>query len=212
MTPSSCPAATAPRPRALLGWSACAVRLSPAHLPAFNSGGQPPLADPRLFGTDGSGTALDDAVATLGSFDGKSTTVTAFGFLSMGDNGSINFNLTAAGSTAQAPAEEADLLLVALRHLLHLGAASVEHALARAQIEALLPRVRRVVTVAQEVAQRCGADVVGTQAGGIPPGGRRPPAAGSARVRRPAWPRIPRARAPPSSSRAGPGRRAVQWR
>lgn len=66
----------------------------------FNPGGQRPPADPRLFGTDGSGTAVDDTVATLGNFDGESTTVTPFGFLSMGDNGSINFNLTAAVSTA----------------------------------------------------------------------------------------------------------------
>ena len=49
----------------------------------FNPGGQRPPADPRLFGTNGSGTAVDDAIATLGSFDGESTTVTPFGFLSM---------------------------------------------------------------------------------------------------------------------------------
>ena len=66
----------------------------------FNPGGQRPPADPRLFGTDGSGTAVDDAVATLGSFDGESSTATPFGFLSMGDLGSINFNLSAAVSTA----------------------------------------------------------------------------------------------------------------
>jgi len=66
----------------------------------FSPGAQRLPADPKLFGTDGSGLAVDDAVATLGSFDGESTTVTPFGFLSMGDNGSINFNLTAAVSTA----------------------------------------------------------------------------------------------------------------
>lgn len=66
----------------------------------FNPGAQRLPADPKLFGTDASGLAVDDLVATLGSFDGNSTTVTPFGFLSMGDNGSINFNLTAALSTA----------------------------------------------------------------------------------------------------------------
>ncbi|MCY7316862.1 MAG: PEP-CTERM sorting domain-containing protein [Rubrivivax sp.] len=66
----------------------------------FIPGSQRPPTDPRLFGTDGSGNAVNNAVATLGSFDGESTTVTPFGFLSMGDNGSINFNLTAAVSTA----------------------------------------------------------------------------------------------------------------
>lgn len=67
---------------------------------SFNPGAQRLPADPKLFGTDGSGAAVDDAVATLGSFDGESTTLTPFGFLSMGDNGTINFNLTAAVSTA----------------------------------------------------------------------------------------------------------------
>lgn len=66
----------------------------------FTPGAQRLPADPKLFGTDGSGAAVDDAVATLGSFDGESTTLTPFGFLSMGDNGTINFNLTAAVSTA----------------------------------------------------------------------------------------------------------------
>ena len=62
----------------------------------FAPGAQRTPADPRLFGTDGTGAAVDDSVATLGAFDGESTTVTPFGFLSMGDNGSISFNLTAA--------------------------------------------------------------------------------------------------------------------
>jgi PEP-CTERM motif len=64
-------------------------------------GAQRPLADPRLFGTGPTGLTVDDGVATLGAFDGEATTAIpgAFGFLSMGDNGSINFNLTAAVST-----------------------------------------------------------------------------------------------------------------
>ena len=66
----------------------------------FSPGAQRLPADPRLFGTDASGLAVDNTVATLGSFDGESSTVTPFGFLSLGDNGTINFNLTAAVSTA----------------------------------------------------------------------------------------------------------------
>ena len=66
----------------------------------FNPGVQRLPADPRLFDTNSFGTAVDNAVATLGSFDGESTTITPFGFLSMGDNGTINFNLTTAVSTA----------------------------------------------------------------------------------------------------------------
>ena len=66
----------------------------------FTPGVQRLPVDPKLFGTGVSGTTVDDAVATLGSFDGESSTVTPFGFLSMGDNGSLNFNLTAAVSTA----------------------------------------------------------------------------------------------------------------
>ncbi len=67
---------------------------------SFNPGLQRLPADPKLFGTDGSGAAVNNAVATLGNFDGESTTVAPFGFLSMGDNGAITFNLTAAVSTA----------------------------------------------------------------------------------------------------------------
>ncbi|HEY8878572.1 MAG TPA: PEP-CTERM sorting domain-containing protein [Roseateles sp.] len=67
---------------------------------AFTAGVQRAPADPKLFGTDASGTAVDDAVATLGLFDGESIAGPgAFGFLSMGDNGIIDFNLTAATST-----------------------------------------------------------------------------------------------------------------
>lgn len=66
----------------------------------FTPGTQRPPADAKLFGTNGAGTAVDNLVATLGQFDAESSTVTPFGFLSMGDNGSIAFNLSAALSTA----------------------------------------------------------------------------------------------------------------
>ena len=66
----------------------------------FAPGAQRAPADPRLFGTTGTGLAVDDSIAMLGSFDGENSTVTPFGFLSMGDNGVISFNLTAAVSTA----------------------------------------------------------------------------------------------------------------
>lgn len=67
---------------------------------SFAPGAQRAPVDPKLFGTDGTGSAVDNAVATLGVFDGESTTVTPFGFLSMGDTGKITFNLSAAVSTA----------------------------------------------------------------------------------------------------------------
>ncbi len=66
----------------------------------FGPGAQRAPLDPKLFGTNGSGAAVDDAVATLGLFDAESSTVTPAGFLSLGDDGSIDFNLTAATSTA----------------------------------------------------------------------------------------------------------------
>lgn len=65
----------------------------------FAPGSQRAPTDPKLFGTDASGTAVDDAVATLGAFDGESSTVTPFGFLSLGDNGVIDFNLSGVAST-----------------------------------------------------------------------------------------------------------------
>ena len=55
-----------------------------------------PAAGPKLFGTNAAGTGLDDSVATLGAFDGESSTVTPDGFISLGDNGVIAFNLTSA--------------------------------------------------------------------------------------------------------------------
>ena len=66
----------------------------------FTPGAQRVPFDPKLFGTNLAGTGLDNAVATLGDFDGESSTVTPFGFISMGDNGRIAFNLTSAVSTA----------------------------------------------------------------------------------------------------------------
>lgn len=66
----------------------------------FVPGAQRAPVDPKLFGTDASGAAVDDAVATLGAFDGESSTLTPFGFLSLGDNGRISFNFTSAVSTA----------------------------------------------------------------------------------------------------------------
>ena len=66
----------------------------------FTPGTQRAPADPKLFGTDAGGGNVDNSVATLGLFDGNSTTgPTADGFLSMGDDGVISFNLTSSLST-----------------------------------------------------------------------------------------------------------------
>ncbi len=67
----------------------------------FTPGVQRPPVDPKLFGTDAGGSNVDNSVATLGVFDGNSTTAIpgADGFLSMGDNGILSFNLTAPVST-----------------------------------------------------------------------------------------------------------------
>ena len=65
----------------------------------FTGGTQRVPVDPKLFGTDASGLAVDDAVARLGDFDGESTTVTPDGFVSLGDNGTIRFNLTSLVAT-----------------------------------------------------------------------------------------------------------------
>lgn len=67
---------------------------------AFGPGAQRAPTDSRLFGTTGTGVAVDNSMATLGDFDGENTTLAPFGFLSMGDNGSLSFNLTAAVSTS----------------------------------------------------------------------------------------------------------------
>lgn len=68
----------------------------------FTPGTQRSPVDPKLFGTDVTGNDVDNAVATLGAFDGNSTTAIpgADGFLSMGDGGMLSFNLTSAVSTA----------------------------------------------------------------------------------------------------------------
>jgi hypothetical protein len=67
----------------------------------FTPGSQRAPTDPKLFGTDASGTAVDNSVATLGQFDGEATTAIpgAFGFVSMGDDGQLSFNLTSALAT-----------------------------------------------------------------------------------------------------------------
>jgi hypothetical protein len=63
----------------------------------FTPGGQRPPLDSKLFGTGPAGNTVDDAVATLGDFDGNSTTAIpgADGFMSMGDGGVLSFDLTA---------------------------------------------------------------------------------------------------------------------
>ncbi|MGN6370665.1 MAG: PEP-CTERM sorting domain-containing protein [Phycisphaerae bacterium] len=68
----------------------------------FSPGTQRPPVDPKLFGTDALGTSIDNSVATLGVFDGNSTTVIpgAAGFVSLGDGGRVTFNLTSAISTS----------------------------------------------------------------------------------------------------------------
>ncbi len=59
----------------------------------FVPGTQRPPPDPALFGT--SGGQVDNAVATLGVFDGNSTTAIpgADGFVSLGDKGRLSINL-----------------------------------------------------------------------------------------------------------------------
>jgi hypothetical protein len=68
----------------------------------FTPGTQRPPVDPKLFGTNATGTQVNNAVATLGQFDGNSTTAIpgADGFISMGDGGRLSFNLTSLVSLA----------------------------------------------------------------------------------------------------------------
>jgi len=88
--------------------ASCAAGLSGLAVFDFSSGtlltpgSQRAPVDAKLFGTNALGTGVDNAVATLGLFDGDSTTAIpgAFGFLSMGDNGILSFNLTSSTSTA----------------------------------------------------------------------------------------------------------------
>lgn len=64
----------------------------------FTPGYQTSPLDPKLFGTGVSGNTIDNDVATLGLFDGNSTTAIpgADGFVSMGYDGKVSFNLTSA--------------------------------------------------------------------------------------------------------------------
>lgn len=59
----------------------------------FTPGSQRPPTEPELFGTTGGN--INNAVATLGSFDANSTTDPRkiFGFFSLGDNGRVEFKL-----------------------------------------------------------------------------------------------------------------------
>lgn len=65
----------------------------------FTPGTQRLPLDAKLFGTGPAGTTVDDAVATLGAFDADSSTILPDGFVSLGDDGILSFNLTAATST-----------------------------------------------------------------------------------------------------------------
>ena len=62
----------------------------------FTPGSQRAPVDTKLFGTGATGNTVDNIIATLGLFDGNSTTAIpgADGFLSLGDNGLLSFNLT----------------------------------------------------------------------------------------------------------------------
>jgi hypothetical protein len=62
----------------------------------FAPGTQAAPVAPALFGTGAGGTTANNAVATLGAFDGDSDTAFPDGFLSLGFGGSISFNLTSA--------------------------------------------------------------------------------------------------------------------
>lgn len=73
----------------------------------FTPGTQRPPADPALFGTTGGN--INNAVATLGTFDGSlfdtvgnnnQADFVGDGFVSLGDNGQVLFNLSNAVSTA----------------------------------------------------------------------------------------------------------------
>lgn len=69
----------------------------------FTPGTQRAPADAKLFGTGAGGNTLDNAVATLGAFDAESTTAIpgADGFISLGDGGIIQFDLTSLVSTTE---------------------------------------------------------------------------------------------------------------
>ena len=63
---------------------------------SFNPGSQRPPEDPKLSGTDDSGFAVDPTFATLNSFD---AIFFGTGSVTLGDGGSISFNLKNAVST-----------------------------------------------------------------------------------------------------------------
>ena len=66
----------------------------------FTPGAQRAPADAKLFGTGVGGTTVNNTVATLGAFDAVSSVgVDATGFVSLGDGGSLAFNLTSVTST-----------------------------------------------------------------------------------------------------------------
>lgn len=67
----------------------------------FAPGAQRAPVDAKLFGTGPTGATVNNGVATLGAFDGNSTTLIpgAAGFFSMGDGGVLTLNLTSAIST-----------------------------------------------------------------------------------------------------------------
>lgn len=66
----------------------------------FTPGTQRAPVAAKLFGTGAGGNTVDNTVATLAAFDANSTTgPTAAGFISMGDNGELSFNLMSALST-----------------------------------------------------------------------------------------------------------------
>lgn len=60
---------------------------------SFSPGQQDPPEDEKLFGTDETGNYVDDTTATLGSFDGDSSTSHPAGFVSLGRGGLIQFIL-----------------------------------------------------------------------------------------------------------------------
>lgn len=67
----------------------------------FTPGTQRAPVNAKLFGTGPGGNTVDNAVATLGSFDGISSIgLDGTGFVSLGDNGSLAFNLTALTAVA----------------------------------------------------------------------------------------------------------------
>jgi hypothetical protein len=88
--------------------AACAAAAADAGFFSFTSSGvvftpgtQRAPVDPKLFGTDISGVAVDFGLATLGLFDANATTgPTAAGYVSLGDGGTISFNLLSALATS----------------------------------------------------------------------------------------------------------------